>query len=272
MLKVAVVNDFLQVFRQAADWSRLDAIAHVDFFHEHLDTEDKAITCLAPYDVVVTERERTHFTARVLENLPRLRLLVATGSHNRFIDFSAATRRGITVSGTDSHRHAAPELAFGLILALMRRIVTDDRVLRDGGWQSGLGRSLRGKTLGVVGLGVTGQCMLKFADAFGMQTIAWSPHLDNERARAAGSRRVELPALMSDADVVSLHLVLSETTRGIIGRRELALMKPSACLINTSRGALVDEVALLELLSTRRIAGAALDTFDIEPLPVDHTL
>jgi len=272
VLKVAVINDFLQVFRQAADWSLLDSIASVDFFHDHLDTEEKAITRLAPYDVVVSERERTHFNGRVLERLPNLRLLVATGSHNRFIDFAAAARCGITLSGTDSHRHAAPELAFGLILALMRRIVADDRRMRGGGWQSGLGSSLRGKTLGVVGLGVTGLCLVRFAKAFGMQTFAWSPHLDSARARVGGSRRVELDELLAAADVVSLHLVLSESTRGIIGRRELALMKPSAFLVNTARGALVHEPALLELLRERRIAGAGLDTFDIEPLPVDHPL
>lgn len=272
MLRIAVINDFLRVFRTATDWSRLDALGSVDFFHDHLDTEDKAAQRLASFDVVVTERERTHFTAALLERLPRLRLLVTTGTHNRYIDFAAAARLGVTVCKTDAILHAAPELAMALMLALMRRIVVDNAALHAGSWQTGLGRSLRGKTLGVVGLGVTGPQVLTLAHAFGMKTIAWSPHLSQARAAAAGTRLVPRDELLSTSDVVSLHMVLADSTRGLLGRRELALMKPSAYLVNTSRGALVDEDALVEALRERRIAGAGLDVFAVEPLPDPHPL
>ncbi len=272
VLRVAVINDFLRVFAQATDWSRLNGVASVDFFHDHLDTADKAAERLAPYDVVITERERTHFTSELLQRLPRLRLLVTTGTHNRYIDFAAAARLGITVTRTQAILHAAPELAMGLILALMRRIVVDHEVMRAGGWQSGIGRSLRGKTLGIIGLGVTGPQVAHLARAFGMQTLAWSPHLDDARAAAAQTRRMPLDDLLSQSDVVSLHMVLADSTRGMIGQRELALMKPDAYLVNTSRGALVDQDALVEALRERRIAGAGLDVYETEPLPPEHPL
>ena len=272
MLRVAVINDFLHVFRQATDWGQLENVATVDFFHDHLDSEDKAAARLEPYDVVVTERERTHFTAALLARLPALRLLVTTGTHNRYIDFTAAARLGITVTRTEAILHAAPELAMGLILALMRRITRDHASLRSGGWQTGLGRGLRGKTLGIVGLSVTGTQMVRLAEAFGMRTIAWSAHMDEARASAAGTRRVAFDELLAASDVVTLHMVLADNTRGMLGRRELALMKPDAYLVNTSRGALVDEDALVEALRERRIAGAGLDAFATEPLPSPHPL
>ncbi|WP_038207372.1 D-2-hydroxyacid dehydrogenase family protein [Xenophilus azovorans] len=272
MLRTAVINDFLHVFQSATDWSRLDGTATVEFFHDHLDTEDKAAQRLVSYDVVVTERERTHFTAALLERLPRLRLLVTTGTHNRYIDFAAAGRLGITVCKTEAILHAAPELAMGLMLALMRRIAVDNTAMHAGGWQTGLGRSLRGKTLGVVGLGVTGSQVVTLAHAFGMKTVAWSPHMTQARAAAAGTRLASQEELLSGSDVVSLHMVLADSTRGLIGRRELALMKPTAYLVNTSRGALVDEAALVEALRERRIAGAGLDVFAEEPLPDPHPL
>lgn len=272
MQRIAVINDFLHVFEAATDWTRLATVGTVDFFHDHLDTADKAVARLAPYDIVVTERERTHFTADVLQRLPRLRLLVSTGTHNRHIDFAAAARQGVTVSKTEAILHAAPELAMTLMLALMRRVVIDNDALRAGRWQTGLGRSLRGKTLGLVGLGVTGKQMVKLADAFGMRTIAWSPHMTAAGAQAAGSTRVPFAALLAESDVISLHMVLAESTRHLIGARELALMKPTAYLVNTSRGGLVDEAALIEALRTHRIAGAGLDVFATEPLPTGHAL
>jgi phosphoglycerate dehydrogenase-like enzyme len=272
LLRVAVINDFLHVFEPATDWSRLAGVATVDFFHDHLDSADKAAVRLAPYDIVVTERERTHFDAGLLERLPRLRLLVTTGTHNRYIDFAAAQRLNITVCKTEGILHAAPELAMTLILALMRRVVIDNDSLRAGGWQTGLGRSLRGKTLGIVGLGVTGPQMVRLAEAFGMLTVAWSPHLTDERARVAGTRRVPFDELLTTADVVSVHMVLADSTRGLIGARELGLMKTDAYLVNTSRGALVDEPALIEALRERRIAGAGLDVYATEPLPKEHPL
>lgn len=271
-LRVAVINDFLGVFHQYADWGQLDGIATIDFYREHLATDDAAAHCLESYDIVVTERERTHFTGELLKRLPRLRLLVATGTHNRYIDFETAARLGIVVSKTDAILHAAPELAWGLILALSRGIVREHLSMQSGGWQTGVSRGLSGKTLGIVGLGITGKQMVPLAAAFGMSTIAWSPHLDEASARAAGTARVGFDELLSCADVVTVHMVLSSSTQGLIGQRDLSRMKPTAYLINTSRGGLIDEPALIESLRQRRIAGAGLDVFAMEPLPPDHPL
>ena len=272
MLKVAVINDYQNVFRQMTDWTPLEKIADVTFFQDHLTNEAAIAQRLSPFDVVITERERTHFTATLFSKLDRLKLLVTTGSHNRFIDFAAAAARGVTVTKTEAVMSAAPELTWGLILSLTRRIAWDHAAIRTGGWQTGVGTSIRGKTLGIIGMGVTGKQMVLLAHAFGMKTVAWSRSLDEAGARAAGTTRVELDELLRSSDVVSLHLVLGDRTRGMFGRRELGLMKPSAFLINTSRGPLVDEQALIEALVQRRIAGAGLDVYDQEPLPTDYPL
>ena len=272
MLSVAVINDYLKVVPAIADWSRLDGFATVDFYHDHLRDESAIAARLAPYEVIVTERERTHFTASLLDRLPNLRMLCTTGPHNWFIDFAAAARRNVLVTYTDAMMGAMPEMTWGLLLALSRHIARDHAHIRAGGWQTGLGISLRGKTFGTIGLGITGKQMVKIAAAFGMRTIAWSKNLTAEDAIAAGTTRVELDELLHTADVVCVLTVLSDRTRGLIGARELALMKPTAYLINTSRGPIVQEAALIEALHAGRIAGAGLDVYDVEPLPVDHPL
>ena len=270
MLRTAVINDYMRIVRNVADWSRLDGKAELTFFHEHLDTEEAVTQRLAPFDIIVSERERTRFTASLLERLPQLKLLCVTGTDNWAVDFEATRRLGITVCNTASVMAAMPELAWGLILALTRGIVRDDRAIRAGRWQTRPSMSLQGKTLGILGLGIAGQRMLEIARAMRMDTVAWSHHLTAERAAACGTRRLPLDELLTVSDIVTIQLVLSDRTLGLLGDRELRLMKNSAFLINTSRGPIVEEEALLGALREGRIAGAGLDVYDIEPLPLQH--
>jgi len=272
MLQVAVINDYMRIVAQMADWERLRGRAQVHFFHDHLDSEDALACRLAGFDVIVSERERTRFTASLLSRLPRLRLLCLTGTDNWAVDFDATRRQGITVCNTQSVMAAMPELAWGLILALTRGIVRDDRVIKAGGWQTRPTVPLQGKTLGILGLGIAGRRMLEIAQAFRMQCVAWSSNLTAEAAAAVGARRLDLDELLATSDVVTIQLVLSERTRGLLGARELGLMKPQAFLVNTSRGPIVQEEALVAALRQGRIAGAGLDVFDVEPLPVEHPL
>ena len=275
MLQVSVLVDYTDSVRSIADWSALAGIARVEFFRDHLDAIDAIAARLAPFDIVVAERERTRFPRALLERLPRLKLLVATGPVNWSIDLAAAAERGMTVCCTEALYDATPELAWGLILTLTRRIAWDHQAVRAGQWQTGLGTSLTGKTLGVIGLGNVGAKIAAFGRVFGMSPIAWSRNLTPEKAAGNAGNSVEFAALddlLRRADIVTIHVVLSPESRGLIGRRELGLMKRSAFLINTSRGPIVDAAALLDALETRRIAGAALDVFDVEPLPVDHRL
>ncbi|MGE4242860.1 D-2-hydroxyacid dehydrogenase family protein [Ramlibacter sp.] len=272
MLRVAVINDYMRIVREVADWSRLGREAEVTFFHDHLDTEDAIAERLAPFDIVVSERERTHFTASLLARLPKLKLLCVTGTDNWAVDFDATRRQGITVCNTASVMAAMPELAWGLILALTRGIVRDDRAIKAGGWQTRPTVPLQGKTLGILGLGIAGKRMLDIAHAFRMKTVAWSQNLTSEAAEAAGTRRVALDELLASSDVVTIQLVLSDRTRGLLGDRELRLMKPGAFLVNTSRGPIVQEQALVAALQEGRIGGAGLDVFDVEPLPKQHPL
>jgi len=227
---------------------------------------------LRDFDVVMAMRERTPFPRALLTRLPRLRLLVTTGMRNAAIDLGAATERGILVCGTAGLPYPTAELAWGLILSLARHIPTEDRATREGRWQETLGRGLNGKTLGVLGLGTLGSRVARVGQAFEMTVLAWSQNLTRERAREVGATLVDRDELLARADVVSIHLVLSERTRGLIGTRELGLMKPSAYLVNTSRGPIVDEAALVHALRNGTIAGAGLDVFDEEPLPLDHPL
>lgn len=272
MMQVAVINDYMGVVRECADWRRLDGKAQVTFFHDHLTSEDAITARLAPFDIIVSERERTHFTASLLGRLPRLKLLCVTGTDNWAVDFDATRRLGITVCNTESVMAAMPELAWGLILSLTRGIVRDDRAIKAGGWQTRPTVPLQGKTLGILGLGVAGKRMLEIGKAFRMDCVAWSQNLTDEAAQAAGTRRVELDTLLASADVVTIQLILSDRTRGLLGDRELCLMKPGAFLVNTSRGAIVQEDALVSALRERRIGGAGLDVFEIEPLPSGHPL
>jgi phosphoglycerate dehydrogenase-like enzyme len=271
-MKIAVLNDYQQIAASMADWRRLSSASDLRFFHDHLPDEDSRAAALEPFDVIVAMRERTPFPKSLLERLPNLRLLVTTGMRNASIDVAAANERGIVVCGTRGQRTATAELTWGLILALVRHIPQEDRAVKAGGWQHTIGPALEGKRLGVIGLGNLGSQVAKVGGAFGMDVVAWSQNLTAERAQAAGARLVSKDELLSTADVITIHLVLSARTRGLIGERELGLMQPAAYLVNTSRGPIVDEEALLRALESKRIAGAALDVYDVEPLPRDHPL
>jgi phosphoglycerate dehydrogenase-like enzyme len=268
MARIAVLDDYQGVARDCADWSTLD----VEAFTDHLADDDAVVARLAPFDVVVAMRERTPFTRARLARLPNLRLLVTTGMRNASIDVDAARELGITVCGTGSLGPPTAELAWALILALTRHVPEEDRAMRQGGWQHTIGPELAGHRLGIVGLGRLGARMAAIARAFEMEPVAWSENLTEARAAAAGAELVSKEALFSTADVVTIHLVLSDRTRGLVGADELALMRPTAYLVNTSRGPIVDEAALLDALHAGRIAGAGLDVYDTEPLPADHPL
>jgi phosphoglycerate dehydrogenase-like enzyme len=268
MTRVAVLDDYQGVALGCADWSALE----VEVFPDHVADDDALVEQLAPFDVVVAMRERTPFPRARLERLPSLRLLVTTGMRNASIDLDAARELGITVCGTGSLGPPTAELAWALILALTRHVPAEDAAMRAGGWQHTIGPELAGHRLGIVGLGRLGARMAAIARAFEMEVVAWSQNLTAERAAEAGAARVDKDELFATADVVTIHLVLSDRTRGLVGMSELALMRPTAYLVNTSRGPIVDEAALLDALHAGRIAGAALDVYDTEPLPGDHPL
>ncbi|HEY5431145.1 MAG TPA: D-2-hydroxyacid dehydrogenase family protein [Solirubrobacteraceae bacterium] len=276
MIRVAVLDDYQRRAPGYADWDHLGADAEVAFFSEPIGPAQLP-AALADFEVLVLMRERTRFGRDVLEQLPRLRLLVTTGMRNAAVDIAYLNERGVTVCGTAGMAGAATagvpstaEVAWALILAVAKRVVTEDRALRSGSWQLGLPVNLAGATLGLAGLGNLGAAMAGPARAFGMDVIAWSQNLTDERAASAGARRVSQDELLAAADFVSIHLVLSERTRGLFGGAELARMKPTAALINTSRGPIVDEAALLAALRDGTIAAAGLDVYDEEPLPAGH--
>jgi phosphoglycerate dehydrogenase-like enzyme len=270
--RVAILDDYQDVARRMADWARLPASVEVAVFRDHLDDPGAVAARLADFDVVVAMRERTPFPRTLLERLPRLRLLVTTGMRNAAIDLQAAADRGVLVCGTAGLPYPTAELTWGLILALFRRIPQEDRATRKGGWQETLGLGLNGKTLGVLGLGTLGSRVARVGRAFEMEVLAWSQNLTAERCAAVGAALTGRDELLARSDVVTLHLVLSDRTRGLIGARELGLMKPAAYLVNTARGPLVDQAALIRALREGTIAGAGLDVFDEEPLPRDHPL
>lgn len=272
--RIAVLDDFQRVAAESADWSMVGPSAEVAFFHDHLGDENALVDRLHDFDAIVAMRERTPFPASLLARLPSLRLLVATGMFHQTIDLDAAKARGIVVCGTDNGPGLATtvEHVWALILGLARRLADEDAAIRRGGWQVSLPPLLAGKTLGVLGLGNLGRAILPHARAFGMNVVAWSRNLTEEQAAAAGVPRVDRERFFAESDVVTIHLKLSPRSVGYVGAEELALMKPSALLVNTSRGPVVDEAALLEALASRRIAGAALDVFDREPLPLEHPL
>jgi phosphoglycerate dehydrogenase-like enzyme len=239
---------------------------------EHIGEPDELVACLGDSAVVVAMRERTPFPAELLHRLPNLRLIVTTGMRNAAIDVEAARAQGITVCGTSGGSNAVPELTIGMIIALMRNFAQEDAAVRAGGWQHTIGPEAGGRTLGIVGLGRLGVPVARLAQALDMSVIAWSPHLTAERAAEHGVRAVTKAALFAESDVVTIHMPLVETTRGLITAIELNAMKPTAYLINTSRGPIVDEAALVAALRERRIAGAGLDVYDTEPLPAEHPL
>jgi phosphoglycerate dehydrogenase-like enzyme len=274
---VAILDDYAGAALDLADWSPVRRRASVTVFDRHLEG-DEAAEALRPFAVACTVRERMAWPRSLIERLPDLRLITAVG-RNPSLDMAAATEHGVLVSQTDfaapryrGVRDATPEFAWGLMIATARNLAEEHRRMRDGGWQTTLGTTLSGKTLGLLGLGRVGARMAGYARAFGMPVLAWSQNLTEEAAAAAGARRVDKATLLAESDVVSIHLVLSERTRGLIGAPELDLMKPTAFLINTSRGPIVDEAALIDALQTGRIAGAGLDVYDIEPLPPGHPL
>ncbi|MDB5369257.1 MAG: hprA 1 [Roseomonas sp.] len=274
MIRIAVLDDYQQVGHGLADWASLGPDCRVDFLDRPLGDTQSAAAALAGYEVICLMRERMPVPAALIARLPKLKLIVATGAHNRTLDLEAARARGIQVCHTRGGEslHATTELAWALILAAMRHLPLEDRRMRQGLWQGTVGRTLHGRTLGLLGLGRLGGRMAEVARAFGMTVIAWSQNLTEERCAEVGARRVEREALFREADIVSLHLVLSERTQGIVGAAELALMRPDAVLINTSRGPLVDEPALVQALREGSIGAAGLDVYDIEPLPADHPL
>jgi phosphoglycerate dehydrogenase-like enzyme len=278
IIRVAVLDDYQRRASEFADWRSLGPGVDVVFFHERIDPSALADT-LAGFDVLVLMRERTAFGRPVLERLPRLRLLVTTGMWNAAVADAYLREAGVVYCGTGRPDggpvHGVPstaEVAWALILAVCKRVPIEDRAMRAGNWQLDLPVNLAGATLGLAGLGHLGSAMVGPARAFGMEVIAWSQNLTAERAAAAGARRVSKSELLSAADVLSIHLVLSERTRGLFQAADLATMKPTAVLINTSRGPIVDEMALVEALREHRIAGAGLDVYDAEPLPPGHPL
>ena len=271
-MKVAVLDDYQSVAESMADWSQLPPGAEVVFFSDHLTDESALAERLGGFDVVVGMRERTPFPRSLLERLPKLRLLVTTGRRNASFDIAAATELGVAVCGTDGAGEGPTELTWGLIIGLLRQIPLEDRRSREGRWGTTVGVGLKGKTIGLLGLGHIGALMARVANAFDLNVIAWSQNLTADRARECGATLVDQDTLFRDSDIVSIHVVLSQRTRGLVGARELGLMKPTAYLVNISRGPIVDEAALVDVLQRRAIAGAALDTFDVEPLPGDHPL
>lgn len=274
MLRCAVLDDYQDVSRTMADWSALADRVAVTVFTEPMTDRLALPKALEPFDIVVAMRERTPFDQALFAKLHRLKLLVTTGMRNASIDLDAAATAGVTVCGTEGYASSTAELTWGLILALMRRIPQENALFHTGGrWQTSLGRDLRGLKLGIIGYGKLGARVARFGHAFEMQVGAWSRSLTPDRAAAAGiGHYPDLDALLADADVASIHLVLNDGTRNLIGARELGLMKPSAVLVNTSRGPIVEEQALVAALRENRIAGAALDVYDREPLPPRHRL
>ncbi|MEU7333763.1 D-2-hydroxyacid dehydrogenase family protein [Streptomyces parvus] len=270
-LRCAVIEDFQSVATTVVDWSPVTHDVEIVTFTEHLATVDEAATALDGFDIVVTLRERVPFPAELFARLPRLRLLVASGMRNSVIDFDAARRHGVEVCGTASSSTPPVELTWALLLGLARGIVPEATALRTGGpWQSTLGADLHGRTLGLLGLGKIGARVARVGLAFGMDVVAWSRNLTKERTDEVGvTLAASKDELLAGSDFVSVHLALGERTRGLIGAAELARMRPTAYLINTSRAAIVDTDALLAALNAGTIAGAATDVFDVEPLPAD---
>jgi len=278
MLKVAILDDYADVALKLADWFALDGLAEITVFTRHL-TEDEAIAQLQPFDILCTVRERMAMPRRLFEQLPNLKLVTIIGMNLVNLDMAAATDHGVLIVHPDQDRprppniaNATPELTWGLMIATVRHLAREERRMREGLWQNSVGIVLAGRTLGLLGLGRIGKHMAEYGRVFGMDVIAWSQNLTVEAAQAVCVRRVEKDELFEQADIVSIHVQLSDRTRGLVTARELGLMKAEAYLINSSRGPIVEEPALIDALTHCRIAGAGLDVFDTEPLPANHPL
>jgi phosphoglycerate dehydrogenase-like enzyme len=270
--RIVLLDDYQGVALDYGGWDRVPDEWQLVALEQHIDDADELVEALAEAEIVVAMRERTPFTTAILDRLPELRLLVTTGMANAAIDVAAANRNGIVVCGTASKGAPTAELTWGLIISLLRSIPSEDAGMREGGWQRTIGGDLEGATLGLIGLGRLGQRMTPIAQAFGMDVLAWSQNLDPEAARRIGAEPVEKRELFERADIVSVHYKLSERSRGLVGAAEIGAMKPSAYLVNTSRGPIVDTDALLAALESGAIAGAGIDVYDTEPLPADHPL
>jgi phosphoglycerate dehydrogenase-like enzyme len=269
-INIAILDDYQNIALEMADWSSLVGRATLTVFNDHLADPEKLVERLLPFDVVFVMRERTPLPRAIIERLPRLKLIASTAHRNASIDTAAAAERHIAVMHTGYDSSPTIELTWALILASARHIAAENASLRSGGWQGQIGDGLRGKTLGVLGLGNIGSEVARIGLTFGMEVIAWSQNLTQERAQAQGVRLASKDELFRQADIVTIHLVLSRRTRGLVGAAELSVMKRSARLVNTSRGQIIEEAALVEALREQKIAGAAIDVFDVEPLPPDH--
>ena len=267
-MRVAILDDYLNVALELGDWRSLHGKAELFVFDKPFASQDEAAEKLAKFEIIVGMRERTAFSSNLLKRLPNLKLLITTGMRNRSFDMEAATEQGITICGTDSAGQPTAELTWAILLGLACQIPAHDRGMKSGQWQTKLNGNVGGKTLGVVGLGKLGSAVARVGLAFGMKVIAWSQNLTDERAAEVGAIRVEKKTLLSQSDYISIHLILSDRSRGLIGAKELKQMKPSAYLVNTSRGPIVDEDALLEALQSHKIAGAGIDVYSEEPLPI----
>jgi phosphoglycerate dehydrogenase-like enzyme len=272
MIRVAVLDDYQHVAESLADWATLDGRAEVIFFHDHLADPSGVIARLGSFDAVCLMRERTPLPALVIAALPRLRLIVTTGMGNASVDVDAARARDISYCGTEMTGPDTPELSWLLAATLLRGFVVEAASVRTGGWQRTVGRRISGATIGLLGLGNIGGAVARYAQAFGMDVLAWSQNLTQERAHEYGARYVSEDELFTRSDVVSIHVRLSERTRGLVTARHLELLGPQGYLVNTSRGPIVVESDLVHALNTGVIAGAAIDTFDVEPLPPAHPL
>ena len=272
MIHIAILDDYQNVALKMADWSSLAGQATTTVFNDHLSEADEVVARLDGFDVVCVMRERTPLSREILGRLPKLKLIASTGPRNASIDLAAAAEHNIEVMHTGYEPSPTIELTWALILASARNLIVETSSVRSGGWQRTVGDGIRGKTLGILGLGNIGSEVARLACAFGMDVIAWSENLQAQKAEEHGARLVSKQELFRQADILTIHLVLSDRTRGLVGKDEFTLMKPTARLVNTSRGPIVDDTALIDAIRTRKIAGAAIDVFDIEPLPQNHPL
>lgn len=271
-MKIAVVDDYQKIARELADWPAIEGSHDVTFFHEPIGDRDAVVTALKNFDVLCIMRERTLFDRATLEGLSNLKFLVTTGMRNAALDLEYLKECGIPVSGTGGSTNATPELAWGLMLSLARHIPTENQRMREGSWITTLGTDLAGSTLGIVGLGRLGAMVAKVGNAFGMEVIAWSQNLTDEQAAGAGAKRVSKEDLFRQSDFITVHYKLSERSTGLVGAGELAMMKSTAYIVNTSRGLIIDNDALIAALKAGQIGGAGLDVYNDEPLAKDHPI
>lgn len=269
-MKIAVLDDYQNAALQMADWTSLGKVAEITVFNDHLFGQAEIAERLKPFDVICLMRERTPVNRELLSKLPNLKLIISTGLRNASIDSAAVRELGIQLENTGYVGSGAPELTWALLMAIARKIPQENASIKNGGWQNTIGTDIKGKTIGIIGLGNIGAKIASIAHIFDMNVIAWSENLTEEKSTAKGAQLVSKEYLFENADFITVHLVLSERSKGIIGASDLGLMKPTAYVINTSRGPLIDENALIDVLKANKIAGAALDVFETEPLPADH--